>query len=306
VIDSRVLPFCAAAAIDPTKNIAQWRADNDAIGIDRGGEPVSVQAMQDSTIKARDGFAIPIRVYVPAGLSASSPVVIYAHGGGWVIGSIAGSDRITRAMAHEMNAVVVSVGYRMAPEAPYPAAIHDMHDVYRGLLAQPGSFAWASRKIVLAGDSAGAHLALQLAYELQDAGVGVNAVMAIYPCLDPSCSSSTMQEYANGHGLTRAGMSWFWQQYLGGSVPSAQHTPWLRTDLAGLCPTWIVTAQYDILRAEAEQFALRLMQAGVPTSLTMAPGMLHGFARWRGVVPHAAAVIEQGTKWINSALVSRP
>jgi acetyl esterase len=308
VIDPRVVPFCAPPASNPALDIAQWRRDNDAIGIERGGEPVSVQATQDSTIAARDGHAIPIRIYSPQGLTNDSPVVIYAHGGGWVIGSIAGSDRVTRALAHDMNAVVVSVDYRMAPEAPFPAAIHDLEDVVHGLIAQPGSFNWAGRKFVLSGDSAGAHLALQLAYQMLDANK-VNpssklaaAVLAIYPCLNPACDSTTMHEYANGHGLSRDGMKWYWQQYLAGAAPSSVHTPWLRLDLSGLCPTWIVTAQYDVLRAEAQEFALRLMQAGVTTTLSMQPGMLHGFVRWRGVVPHASRALAQGCAWVNSAL----
>ncbi len=303
MIDHRVTDFCAAPATNPALNIAQWRLDNDAIGMSRGGEPVSVQAIQDSAIQARDGHLIPIRIYSPHGLSAASPVVMYAHGGGWVIGSISGSDRITRAIAHELNAVVVSVDYRMAPESPYPAAINDMQDVYHGLRAQVGSFAWANRRFVLSGDSAGAHLALQLAYDLKDQNKSVDAVLAIYPCLDPSCTSSTMLSYSTGHGLTAAGMRWYWDQYLNGATPSAAHTPWLRKDLQGLCPIYIVTAQYDVLRAEAEAFALALMQAGVPTALTMEPGMLHGFARWRAVVPHAARAVTEACHWINRALV---
>ncbi len=308
MIDPRIKEYCAAPAVSPALNIAQWRLDHDTQRVQRGGELVAVQALQDSAITARDGHAIPIRIYAPVGLTNQSPVVLYAHGGGWVIGSIAGSDSVARAIAHHLNAVVVTVDYRLAPEHPFPAANNDMEDVYLGLLAQPGSFAWQQRQFVFAGDSAGAHLAMLLAYRLIDVARDqpqfktASAVLAFYPCLDPSCSSPTMQSYAVDHGLTQAGMNWYWQQFIGVVKPTADHTPWLRTDLSDLCPTWIVTAQYDVLRSEAEQFALRLMQAGVTTSLSMQPGMLHGFVGWQGVVPHAAKAIAEGSDWVKAHL----
>ncbi len=300
MIDKRIEHLApAAAGPDPALNLPLWRADNDALGVKLGGDPVAVDQVLELTVIARDGFSIPIRVYVPKQLKTDTSVYIYAHGGGWVVGSSQGSDRVTRALAHHAQAPVISVDYRMAPEYPFPVPINDVEDVLNWTRSSLAIELVRGRTVNLAGDSAGAHLALTVGYRQVDvkAQDSISGLLAIYPCLDPQCDSPTMRMYGKDHGLTQARMKWFWDCTLAGQPPTTSITPWLRADVSGLPPTWIVTAQYDPLRAEAESFALRLMQAGVMTSLEMQPGMLHGFMRWRGLVPNADTAICHAAAW---------
>jgi acetyl esterase len=293
---------------DPALSLLQWRADNDALGLKLGGEPVPVQQVLDLNVTARDGHLIPIKIYIPNQLKLRAAVYVYAHGGGWVIGSTSGTDRVTRALADRAQSIVISVDYRMAPEFAFPVPINDVEDVLFWTKSESALQAVRRQTIILAGDSAGAHLAIAVSYrqvdarrssELQTPKIG--GVLAIYPCLDPACDSPTMRAFGIDHGLTQSRMKWFWECTLAGQKPSAQITPWLRTDLSDAPPTWIVTAQYDPLRAEAESFALRLMQAGVKTSLEMQPGMLHGFMRWRGLVPNGHQSLCNAVAWFEQS-----
>jgi acetyl esterase len=304
MIDKRIEHLAPSAGPDPAVNLAQWRSDNDALGLKLGGEPVPVQQILEFNVTARDGHLIPIKIYIPNQLKLQSSVYVYAHGGGWVVGSTLGTDRVTRALADTAQSVVVSVDYRMAPEVAFPIPIDDVEDVLFWTQSESAPLSVRAREIVLAGDSAGAHLALAVSYRQVDAArhndrqpPKIAGVLAIYPCLDPACDSPTMRAYGNNHGLTQARMKWFWDCTLAGAKPSAQITPWLRADLSGAPPTWIVTAQYDPLRAEAESFALRLMQAGVKTSIEMQPAMLHGFMRWRGLVPNGQQSLRNAVAW---------
>jgi acetyl esterase len=306
MIDKRI-EHLAPSAIgpDPALNLSQWRFDNDALGLKEGGEPVVVREVLELNVTGRDGHLIPVSIYVPNRIKPSASVYVYAHGGGWVIGSTMGTDRVTRALADVAQSIVISVDYRMAPEFAFPIPINDIEDVL--LWTQTDSALQTVRRqsIVLAGDSAGAHLALTVAYRQVDAcrrntlGLPtIDGVLAIYPCLDPACDSPTMRAYADNHGLTQSRMKWFWDCTLAGQLPSAEITPWLRSDLSGAPPVWIVTAQYDPLRAEAESFALRLMQAGVKTSIEMQPCMLHGFMRWRRLVPNGHQALCNAVAWL--------
>jgi acetyl esterase len=301
-VDPLIARFQAVPATDPSLNIQAWRKANDQTGIDFGGVPVALGSVQDFNISARDGALIKIRIYKPEHAPAGK-VALYFHGGGWVIGSIEGSDRVARALACDLGATVISVDYRMAPEVVFPIPNHDCADVLAWTRTAPAALGFKPEQVVLAGDSAGAHLALAIAYQAQDQGQPVQAVIAFYPCLDPNCESNSMAQYSSGYGLLgQDRMRWFWSQYRGQHVPDAALTPWLRNDLSGLCPTWIMTAQFDPLVDEGQQFALRLARAGVTVATDFVPGMLHGFIRWRGIVRQSERAIESAAQWVNTQL----
>ncbi len=301
-VDPLIARFQAVPATDPALNIQSWREANDQTGIDFGGDPVALSSVQDVSIGARDGALIKIRIYRPEHASGGK-VALYFHGGGWVIGSIEGSDRVARALARDLGAIVISVDYRMAPEVVFPTPNHDCADVLAWTRTAPPELGFKPHQVVLSGDSAGAHLALAIAYEALDQGQPVQAVIAFYPCLDPNCGSSSMTEYASGYGLLgQDRMRWFWNQYRGEHAPDAALTPWLRHDLSGLCPTWIMTAQFDPLVDEGQQFALRLAKAGVTVATDFVPGMLHGFVRWRGVIKQPERAVQSAAAWVNTQL----
>jgi acetyl esterase len=306
-------PRIQAYAVRPdhvamAKDIAAWRAGNDQIGIERGGDAVQVASIADHNLRMRDGVNITARVYQPLVTQAQAnqplPVYLYYHGGGWVIGSIAGSDRVCRALAQHAQAVVVSVNYRMAPEVQYPVPLDDASDALAWVCEQAQPLNIDSQRIVLSGDSAGAHLALTVALRERQVARKVAGVLAIYPCLNPACDSASMQSLGQSHGLTRDGMRWYWEQYLGAQIEhqTPDISPWFEPNLAGMPPTWILTAAYDPLRDEAEEFAQRLRDAGVLVATERQPGMLHGFIRWRGVVEASDLALKAGAQWMGLRL----
>lgn len=289
LIDPRVSALAPAPASDPALDLARWRSDNDALGVKLGGEPVEVERIDTITIACRDGAEISALVYYPLIPKPEAPITLYAHGGGWVVGSPLGTDRVTRALAQITGGPVVSVAYRKAPEFLFPVPMDDFEDSLQWVRSHA---AFKHLPVWLAGDSAGAHLALAVTFRALDQSAPVAASLAIYPCLDPACDSPSMRAFADGFGLQSSRMKWFWETTLGNEVPNAALTPWLRKDLSGIGPVWIGSAQCDVLRDEGQVFAARLAAAGVAVSQLTLPGMLHGFMRWRGLVPHGQIALE--------------
>jgi acetyl esterase len=260
-----------ARAVDVAE--ARERIERDTPRI--AGPPPAVADVQDV-----DAAGIPARLYRPA--TASGGVVLFMHGGGFALGSIETHDVLCRELASGSDVAVLSVGYRLAPEHPYPAAVDDcdaawywLRNAADGLGVEPGRFA-------LAGDSSGGTLAAALALRLRGRGEPAARLLALaYPSLDPALATASAAEFADGLRLTRAQMRWFWKAYLNGADATADAAPALAADLAGLPPALVVTASHDVLRDEGEAFAARLREAGVPTELVRVDGTLHDFLRFR-------------------------
>ena len=304
-VDSRISAFTAQPSSDPSEDIAAWRVVNDQIGQRFGGDlPVGV-TVETSQFIARDGASVGVRIYrMRSGTPPTNSLqtaVLYFHGGGWVVGSALGSECIAAQLAHELDAVVISVDYRMAPEYRFPTPIDDCEDALSWVKQSVVKLSIGADAIVLAGDSAGAHLALSLAYRAHDAGNSVQGVMAFYPCIDPSCNSDSMLRLQAKQPLTRQRMLWFWDQFLGGAKSAGDSTPWLRPNLSGLPPTWIMTASEDPLSSEGQQFAARLASADVRVGTELHPGMLHGFMRWRTLVPNGGQAVAAASQWMRIA-----
>jgi acetyl esterase len=308
-VDPKIVQMAALPFIDPALDISAWRKASETTGEQLGGVPVEVARIESFQFQARDGTSLNGRIYWPLHVVGARSVALYAHGGGWVTGSMKGSDRVTRALCNHLKGPVVTVDYRKGPEVQFPVPIDDFEDL---LFWVNTHSELKDRSVFLAGDSAGAHLALTVAYRAVDRLLEptsartsecvvtpstIGGVIAIYPCLDPACDSPTMREFSVDHLLSRQRMSWYWQTLLAGKMADASVTPWLRRSLSGLPPTWIVTAECDPLRAEAEVFARRLMDAGVHVSLQMQPRMLHGFLRWRALTEQADRVLQQAVRW---------
>jgi acetyl esterase len=210
---------------------------------------------------------VPTRAYRPEGARGT---VAYFHGGGWVLGNLASVDAVCRALANAAGATVVSVDYRLAPEHPYPAALEDALAVTRALRDRP---------LAVAGDSAGGNLAAIVARHLKD---DVAAQLLVYPVTDAGVNTPSFAEFADGFGLTAAGMRRFWEVYLDGAdglQPDA--SPLRAGDLRGLPRAYVLTAGCDVLRDEGEAYAHALRDAGVEVTLRRLPGAVHGFWRWQ-------------------------
>ncbi len=234
------------------------------------------------------GREIPVRVFDPGGEGAR-PAICYFHGGGFAMGSVASFDIACAALAEAIGAVVVSVHYRRLPEADYAAAQDDCDKAFAWMVRQAEALRIDPRRAGVAGDSAGALLALACAANLRDAGGVAPAFQLLFYgtfAMDPDRPA-----YAQSRDpmLTADRVRGYIALFRNGGGLSRQPAPVDRADLAGLPPTLIVAAQLDPLRAEGEEMADRLAAAGVATTLQVAPGMIHGFLRAIGVSADARA-----------------
>lgn len=229
--------------------------------------------------------SIPIRIYKPEReKSGPLPAVVYFHGGGWVLGSIETHDALCRRLCSQSAAAVISVDYRLAPEHPFPAPLNDCFTATSYIYQHARQLGLDSDRIVVAGDSAGGNLAAAVALKARDeSGPPLLAQVLIYPALNSDGDSASYSMFADGFGLTQAGMQWFWEQYLGDHGASAYASPSKATSLEGLPATLLVTAQYDVLRDEGETYAQRLDKAGVQIWQRRYDGVVHGFIHFAGV-----------------------
>jgi acetyl esterase len=228
---------------------------------------------------------LSVRVY--AGSKATNlPIVVFFHGGGWVLSSVDGHDAIARRIAARSDALVVSVEYRLAPEHPFPAPHEDCWAATTWLAAHGAEWGGDPTRIAVCGDSAGANLAAGVAIRARDEGVLLALQALIYPCIDDRQDGyPSMGDNAEGYFLAASDMVWFWDHF----VPDAHRldpraVPARLHDLSGLAPAFVQTAEFDPLRDEGEQYGRRLLEAGVPTQVVRYPGVVHGFVtRWHAI-----------------------
>ncbi|MEP6702655.1 MAG: alpha/beta hydrolase, partial [Betaproteobacteria bacterium] len=211
---------------------------------------------------ALPGRELPVRLYRPASNSPSA-LLVYFHGGGWVIGSIASHDRLCAELAEASGVAIASVHYRRAPETPFPGPCDDALAAVKALAGLAESLGCDPQQIGVGGDSSGAHLAIGAAFGARDAGIALRFQLLIYPAIDPRCDSDSHRRFGHGSTLTTADMRWYWAQFLGGcEVRGDPRIAPLAGDAAGLAPAYIVTAELDPLRDEGEAFGEHLRRAG--------------------------------------------
>ncbi|WP_280437599.1 alpha/beta hydrolase [Nocardia carnea] len=245
------------------------------------GEPEPVAAIENRAISLA-GHEVPIRIYTPAG-EGPFPVMAFFHGGGFVVGDLDTHDGLCRSLANGAAAAVVSVGYPLAPEHKFPAAVDVCFAATQWAAAHADSFGADGNRIAVAGDSAGGNLAAVVTHMARDLGGPPLAFqLLIYPDTDFRRSNISIREFAGKYGnITRAGQHWFMDNYLRGEAEKfdPRVSPLLATDHSGLPPALIITAEYDALRDEGEEYAAALSRAGVPAEVSRYPGMIHEFAR---------------------------
>ena len=242
------------------------------------------------------GGWIRLRIYWPEG-PGPHPALVYLHGGGWVFGSIDGSDRFCRGLTNAAAAVVISVDYRLSPETKFPGALDDTMAVLSWTRDAAAELNVDPARIGVGGTSAGGNLAAAAALVARDRGAPTIAFqLLIVPVLDRRCDSSSMRDYADGPSLTADAMRWCWEQYLerpeDGASPYASVAE--ANDLRGLPPAFVVTAGCDPLCSEGEAYALRLRDAGVDVTVRRYDGMPHGFLGFAGLDAAKRAMTEMG------------
>jgi acetyl esterase/lipase len=224
---------------------------------------------------------IPVRVYWPRVDADPLPLVVFFHGGGWVICGLDTHDGLCRDLANGTDAIVISVDYRLAPEHPFPAAAEDAYAALRWAHDNAVSLGGDAAQIAVAGDSAGGNLAAAVALMARDrGGPPICFQLLVYPVIERDFETGSYRDNAEGYFLTRTQMQWYWQQYVGDDAEASVHpyaSPIRADDLAGLPPAHVVTAEYDPLRDEGEAYGRRLADAGVPTDIRRYDGVFHGF-----------------------------
>jgi acetyl esterase len=279
----------------------------------QGYAALSAFATQDEVASVTDrmvpgpGGDIPVRVYVPTGApsGAGLPVLVWFHGGGWVIGNIETADPTVRTLANAAGAVVVSVDYRLAPENPFPAGLDDALAAVRWVAGNAASLGVDPGRLAVGGDSAGGNLSAVVAQELRDSGPAIRFQLLVYPVVDQHLTSPSIDQNAKGYFLEKETMLWFRQQYIGDDLAlrdDPKASPIAASDLSGLPPALVITAEFDPLRDEGEAYGRRLQDAGVPTTVTRYDGMIHGFFSMRDMLPDASAAIEQSAEALRKAL----
>ena len=294
VLDPRIRAALAAAPVPDYERIGPAAvrafAAARAAARPRLNEPVA-------RVEARQVPGGPaVRLYVPEG-PGPFPLLVYYHGGGWVAGTLDDYDDLCRSLCRRTPALVASVDYRLAPEAPFPAAHEDAVAALR----------WAATlgatALAVGGDSAGGNLAAAAAIAARDGGgPAVAFQMLLYPVADADFDRASYHQFGENHGLTRANMRWFWRQY--GASPGDPRAAVLKADLRGLPPAFVAIAEFDVLRDEGEALAARLEAAGTRTRAVRFSGMNHGFMTLAGMLPTADYALTIAAEALRSATKS--
>lgn len=298
----RVTARFAAAGVPPYHTLTVRQARDVLAEVTRMQAPeVPVAGVRDLLVPGAEG-RLPARIYHPRP-GRRLPLVVYVHGGGWVLGDIRAADRPCRRLAVTGDCVVVSIEYRRAPETKFPGPLDDCVQAVRWLAANTDALEADDEHLVLLGDSAGGNLVAATALRLRDeGGPRVDAQLLLYPCLAPArtSTSASYAQFADGPLMTRADMEWFWDHYLRSEADENDPyaAPLMAEDLAGLPPAVVVVAELDPLRDEGLSYAERLRAAGVKTEVAVYRGAAHGFWWMDGEMRQAAELTEQLARFL--------
>jgi acetyl esterase len=246
---------------------------------------------------------IPIRIYTPKG-NAPMPVLVYFHGGGWVLGDLDGADSICWHISLKAECVVVSVDYRLAPEHKFPAALEDAYAALKWVVAHAVELHIDLARVGVGGDSAGGNIAAAVALMARDQGEPKLVYqLLIYPVIQNNFNTESYLKYASGFGLTRDEMIWFWQHYLADEADAQNHyaSPILAEELSNLPPALIITGECDVLRDEGLAYGAKLQAAGVSVQLWEGEGMIHSFVGMAQVLDKGKEAIAYITTQLRQA-----
>lgn len=249
--------------------------------------PHTLARVQDLQIPSRDGQGLPARLYAPT--QELLPVLVYFHGGGFTIGSVATHDSLCRQLAHLARCAVVSVDYRLAPEHKFPTAANDAWDALRWLATQAGALGLDGSRIAVGGDSAGGTLAAVCAIEARDASLPLGLQLLFYPGCAAHQDTPSHTTFAEGFVIEETHITYFFNHYI--NTPADRDdwrfAPLLAPDVDGVAPAWIGLAECDPLVDEGLMYADKLRAAGVAVDLEIYRGMVHEFIKMGRAIPQA-------------------
>ncbi|KAF1033214.1 MAG: Carboxylesterase NlhH [Pseudomonas sp.] len=286
-----------------TQSVEQARQEFEQTSAILDPTPPGSVTVTSLAVTARDGHVLPARLYRAPG-TASLPVIMYLHGGGYVMGSLDSHDTICRRLAASGQYAVFAPAYRLAPQARFPTAVNDSLDAANWLAEQATNLHLDNRRIALAGDSVGATLATVLAITAvktpQHVAFKPWAQLLFYPVTDTSCQRDSHRQYAEDYLLETATLECFYQHYC---AEARQRLDWrvsplLAEGLTALAPAYISLAQYDPLYDEGQAYARLLAESGTAVSLRVEPGLTHDFLRMTGITGAIAGIYEGALHWL--------
>ncbi|TDD25254.1 alpha/beta hydrolase [Kribbella turkmenica] len=282
-----------------TQTLAEARAADLASVQAAGGEVEKVHHVEDVVT----GDGLPLRVYRPD-LTGPLPTLIYFFGGGWTLGSIETADGISRTLANAVPCQVITVGYRLAPEHPFPAAVHDCHRTTRWIADHAAELRADPARLVVGGDSAGGNLAAATTLLARDNGPALAAQLLVYPNTLYGSDTVSMRSGDDPYLFNKTSVNWYWDHYLTDSADGLNPlaSPLLADSHANLPPALVITAEYDPLRDEGEYYAEKLHAAGVPATLSRYDGMVHGFFAMSGILDGGKKAMAEAATWLREVL----
>jgi len=263
-------------------------------------QKVAIGATEDLEIESDHG-PIPARLYTPAATAGITPLVIFYHGGGFVIGDLETHDAVCRNLTNASLCRVLSVDYRLAPEHKFPAAVEDAFAAAKWAVAHSARLGIDGERIAVAGDSAGGNLAAVVCQLAQaQGGPRIGFQLLIYPVTKMDATTESRKQFAQGYFLEQQTMNWFSDKYVGAAddYRDPRLSPLLAANLEGLPAAMVITAGFDPLKDEGKAYADKLNDAGVPVVYVDYPGMVHGFFSMSGAVPEAREAVENAGRAI--------
>jgi acetyl esterase len=259
-------------------------------------------------IEDRDARGVGVRVYRPVETSRL-PVILFIHGGGWVLGNLESADFACRELAAASGVVVVSVDYRLSPEVQYPGPLEDCVTALRWVVEDGDELGFDGDAICVAGESSGGHLAASTVLSARDQGLPVALQLLVNPVIDPGMDTASWREFGDDMLPVSRQMSWMWDLYAGSPAVRSEEplvNLTLERDLGGLPETVIITSEYDPLRDEAEEYGRRLQGAGVTTRIDRLPGQVHAVFGFSRAVDACAATLRSAGEEVGNRLLHQP
>jgi acetyl esterase/lipase len=286
--------------LSPNDARAEYRRRTERLKLD-----VDIHRFEDRDIDGPGG-SIPIRIYTPRGLASGEklPVLVWFHGGGYVIGDLDTHDSACRALANETDCIVVAVDYRLAPENKFPAAVEDCFAAFKWVIKNAATINADGARVAVGGDSAGGNLATVVSILARNAGLpNIVFQLLIYPVTAPEPETKSHHAFAEGYLLTRKTITWFFTHYIRNvkDTTDFRYAPLEADDLSSLPPALVIVAGYDPLRDEGVEYAEALIHAGNRVRLSNYEGMVHGFYLMGGMVDTSRRAISESAAMLRDA-----